>query len=177
MPIPQHIYNQLFRPAGRRPQKLKPYWELERSKNPSVTGYRYDGSTYDASKSSGSMSWMTGDSSMPKGMAILRYFSLKTGPLSRISEGMCRACRVAVYGETSMRAHYMYSTQMCNDYIDKAIALVRRDDCCVVCDIKTYRHAFGVPLCSKQCSDAWMYSSADRFSCWRAALKLAGWED
>jgi hypothetical protein len=71
---------------------------------------------------------------------------------------MCRACGKNVYTPAARAAH-MEETKH-TQLLVYAFGKLRKDEACVVCDAKTCKSSWGVPLCQKtQCLNEWKYGT------------------
>ena len=65
----------------------------------------------------------------------------------------CRACHHTFYSERDREQHH--KTTKCRSKLTHVYSTLLRDKNCVVCDKRTGRATWGVPLCSKTCQEYW----------------------
>jgi hypothetical protein len=94
-----------------------------------------------------------------------RYWCADTSnPACLVAE--CRCCG-SVFGNENARV--LHISQMgCSKHLVAAYKLLLRDKVCLICNNKTTREKWGVPLCSSGCQQAWCEEEAQP-----AALKQA----
>lgn len=89
-----------------------------------------------------------------------RFWCLTTwsGPMpGLIAE--CRCCGNTDCENPAARKEHN-DKQGCYQVLVAAFALLDRDSMCVICDFKTTRTKWGVPLCTKGCQQVWCESEA-----------------
>ncbi len=83
----------------------------------------------------------------------------------------CRGC-MSVFSDTIARK--LHLGQMgCAKRLTAAYKLLLKDKMCVICNMRSYKEKWGVPLCSSICEQAWreVESQPDPL---KAALLLVG---
>jgi hypothetical protein len=85
---------------------------------------------------------------------------------------MCRCCREQYWTTGTRKGHLHDRVANCNKYITHAIKLLRLDHKCAICDVKTGKQKWGVPLCSVECMKKWMYDGYEAKSVEALALAL-----
>ena len=74
--------------------------------------------------------------------------------------GVC-VCRGCFFSTTLQeRSLHMMS---CRAIIQAVFQLLRKDGLCVVCDTKTSKECWSVPLCSEACKDTWRFSIPESY--------------
>lgn len=99
----------------------------------------------------------------------LEDFRYWRGIRYRVGEALCRAC-FNVVDTTMDRARHMEGE--CKRLLDEALALLMRDYACVVCDKRTYRARWGVPICGPDCEFKWMFEAGAGSAAVLHTLKL-----
>lgn len=65
----------------------------------------------------------------------------------------CRSCGALGGDRTTRKQHH--EKGKCTTKLTAAYNLLRRDKICVICDVRTTRGKWGVPICSNGCEEAW----------------------
>ena len=83
----------------------------------------------------------------------------------------CRGC-LAVFSDTMARKLHL-GPMGCAKRLTAAYKLLLKDKMCVICNMRSYKEKWGVPLCSPTCEQAWreVESQPDPL---KAALQLVG---
>lgn len=100
-----------------------------------------------------------------------RFWAVELSTVNGEPMTECRCCR-SVFGNTqSRRAHG--AVQGCFKKLTNAYDLLLKDMVCPICNMRSYKSKWGVPLCSPACSLAWCAAEAQPDAL-TAALQLVG---
>jgi hypothetical protein len=77
--------------------------------------------------------------------------TLSEDKLSTIGE--CRACGAVLSSEKGRRLHG--ADMGCSGKLTDAYKLLLKDSICVICNMRSYKTKWGVPICSEACNTAW----------------------
>jgi hypothetical protein len=83
-----------------------------------------------------------------------RFWCMVTWPPSTQILAECRACGHLGEQDKAVRQGHM-SQGGCAKKLCDAFDLLLRDKLCVICDVRTTRTKWGVPICSSGCMQAW----------------------
>jgi len=100
-----------------------------------------------------------------------RFWAMATfGNAMRVTE--CRAC--THLGEDDMKVRRMHGKQGgCWKRLIEAYKLLLKDKRCVICDLRTDKVKWGIPVCSSACQQAWCETEATPRAL-QQALQLVG---
>lgn len=103
------------------------------------------------------------------GLEEYRFWSMNAAHGAIIAE--CRCCGAIVGASPSARKEHAVGG--CFKKLVAAYQLLRKDQRCAICDAKTKKEKWGVPLCGNGCMQAWCEAEPQPDSLF-AALNLVG---
>lgn len=84
-----------------------------------------------------------------------RYWSVYLNEFKVINKAVCRSCGTSALSHWARKQHM--DSCSCGRILVDAYELLNKDGRCVICDEKTSKKKWGVPLCNDHCVDAWCF--------------------
>lgn len=80
----------------------------------------------------------------------------------QFSTGVYTECRVCGFesGKTPLERRHHHEVGGCAKKLTEASKLLLKDMMCVICDMKSHKCKWGIPICSDTCMQAWCESEA-----------------
>lgn len=98
-----------------------------------------------------------------------RYWWGYPNALSQYSR--CRGCRAMVFGLVNRKLHFDQGA--CGRIVTEAIKTLD-DVYCVVCEKRSHEKVWGIPICSQECQNRWMYhDTSTKTTLWDLAIAEA----
>jgi len=134
--LPNWVIATLIRPHGLRLPPRDPHWEPPKTRKKSLLGKYYEKRDKDAVT--------VRDGNLEN--AEYEFYAgvdFQSAPSSH-----CRCCHHMVFGAEERKRH---KDKDCHATLKAAYKLLCIDMACVMCDARTLRKKWGVPLCSNEC--------------------------
>ena len=142
--IPEWLLAKKHFPGGIRSPKRGKWYDSEnrgaQSRFPSMAGYHAGPAL------SGELN--------PLNQGDFRYWNGLQSTVNR-SYAACRCCGEIHHSHKTRKEHL--KKEGCGSKLTQAFKLLAKDDRCVVCNDKTRKKNWGIPLCSKDCEHEWAF--------------------